>query len=393
MLCACDLHYGAPIPTVTVAPTAPKALPAPSLIVVWAAGGNLFAWRERDQSLHQIASGAVIRPYLSPKGDQVAFTRGSQGNAISLWVVGSDGVGEQQVVDPNVIKSIRNGHPQINRIAWLDDQTIYFNTLQQYASGNANDDDLYRAQIGSPPQLILPPGAGGDFAISPDESRIAVIRAGQYDMQKGEVDLLDPLGVKVDKKMTFTALRTPDEVPYYPPLAWSADSSTVRVPIPDRASDRVALWKIPVSGGNSAIFGYITAAPQGLPLWSASGDWMVYLRDGSNGHTDLMLADDDGGNPVLYDNGSIANRHWLPNSDLFAYDLAGAIWIGQRNQQPRKLIDAPVQGVIFAGGDGADSAYVYATPSELHAGHLNASGSTLLGTFTSAPLFDALVAP
>ncbi|HVU09699.1 MAG TPA: hypothetical protein VHD90_00420 [Phototrophicaceae bacterium] len=386
LLCACDLHFGTLPPTATRAPTPP---PAPSLIVVWAAGGNLFAWRERDQALRQIASGAVIRPYLSPHGDQVAFTRGAQGDAISLWVVGIDGVGEQQVVAPTVIKSIRNGHPQINRVAWLDDQTLYFNTFQQYTSGSSNDDDLYRAQIGSPPQLILPPGAGGDFALSPDRTRIAVVRAGQYDMQKGAVALLDPLGVKMDEKLTFTALRTPDEVPFYPPLAWSADSSSVRVPIPDRASDRVALWKLPAEAGSPAIFGYISAAPQGLPVWSADGEWMVYLRDGSNGMTDLLLADDDGGNPVLYDNGSIANRHWLPNSDLFAYDLSGAIWIGQRNQPPRKLIDAPVQGVIFAGGD----AYVYATPSELHAGHLNAAGSMLLGTFTAPPLFDALVAP
>ncbi|MFN8450946.1 MAG: hypothetical protein U0521_20795 [Anaerolineae bacterium] len=58
------------------------------------------------------------------------------------------------------------------------------------------------------------------------------MRAGSYDMQKGSVAVLDPRGVEIDEKLTFTAISAPSEAPFYPPPAWSADSTFVRVPIP-----------------------------------------------------------------------------------------------------------------------------------------------------------------
>ncbi|MFN8563971.1 MAG: hypothetical protein U0703_20665 [Anaerolineae bacterium] len=118
--------------TATPQPTATEP-PAPVLTVVWTQGdGNLLAWREDDPTPRQIASGGVICPYLSPDGEHVAFTRGAQGDAISLWAVGVDGTGERELVAPGVIPSIRDGHPQIDRVAWLDDQTVYFDTYQQH---------------------------------------------------------------------------------------------------------------------------------------------------------------------------------------------------------------------------------------------------------------------
>ena len=158
-------------------------------------------------------------------------------------------MGEQQLVKPETLKSLRNGHPQIKQVDWLDGQTVYFNTEQRYDSGSVSDDDLYRVELdGSDPQLILPPGAGGNFAISPDGQQIAVVRAGVYDTQKGQVALLDPLGAQVNGKLTFTALSVPSEAPFYLPLSWSEDSSFVRVPVPSRENDRVALWRVPVEG-------------------------------------------------------------------------------------------------------------------------------------------------
>ncbi len=193
VLVGCDMRFGTP-PTATPAPT--ELPPAPVAVVVWAQDGNLYAWQPDAPAPRLIAQGAVIQPYLSPSGARVAFTRGAQGDALALWSVGVDGMGEAELAPPDLIPSIRDGHPQINAVAWLDessldDQTIYFNTRQDYPSGSVRDDNLYRAQVGAAPRLILPPGAGGDFALSPDGQQIAVTTAGACDMQKERVTLLE----------------------------------------------------------------------------------------------------------------------------------------------------------------------------------------------------------
>jgi hypothetical protein len=235
------------------------------------------------------------------------------------------------------------------------------------------------------PQLILPPGAGGAFALSPDGQQIAVVRAGEYDMQPGHVALLDPLGARVREKLTFTAVSAPSEPPFYPPLAWSADSAFVRVPIPNRDNDRVALWRVPVEG-EARIFGYITAARDGLPVWGGADERILYLRPTSDpAVVEFVSADADGRNPQLVDTGAISNPRWLPQGDSFAYDKDGSIWVARRGAAPLKLVDAI--GVRFAGAD----RYVYNAAAELRAARLGDAGAAVIAP--SAQAFDAVVAP
>jgi hypothetical protein len=251
------------------------------------------------------------------------------------------------------------------------------------------DDDLYRVEIdgAASPQLILPPGAGGMFALSPDGQQIAVARAGEFDMQPGHVSLLDPLGARVREKLTFTAVSAPSEPPFYPPLAWSADSTFVRVPISNRDNDRVALWRVPVEG-ESRIFGYITASRDGLPVWGGADERMLYLRPTSDpALMQLVSADADGQNPQLVDTGAISNPRWLAEGDSFAYDKDGATWVGRRGSIPRKLVDA--LGVLFAGAD----RYVYAANDELRAAQIDRAGTTFITASASALAFDAVFAP
>lgn len=378
-LAGCELRFGA---TPTPLPTATEP---PVLTVVWTQGdGNLMAWRDADPAARQIASGGVIHPYLAPDGEHVAFTRGAQGDAISLWAVGSDGTGERELVAPDVIPSIRNGHPQIGRAAWLDNQTIYFETYQRYASGIARDDNLYRVTLDGEPQLILPPGAGGVFALSPDGQHVAVARAGSYDMQKGSIAVLDPLGVEIDDKLSFTAVSAPSEVPVYPPMTWSDDSAFARVPIPDRESDRVALWRIPVEG-EAQIFGYISAAREGLPLWS--GDQMIYWRYGENGTPELLVADANGENAEVYASGNLSNLRWLDDGATFVFDRDDTVWLGERGKLLRRL-DVPTNQVVFAGAD----RFVYLESDGLLAGDLSGNAMWITGAETITRI-DAVVAP
>ncbi len=378
LLAGCELRFGAqPTPTATATPT-----PAPVLGVVWVSGGDLYLWREDAPTPRILASGGVGQPHLSPGGSRVAFTRAA---ARSLWVVGTDGTGEQELVTQEVIPSRRGGTPQIDQLRWLGETAVYFNTRQQFANGTVQDDNLYRAALDENPRLVLPPGTGGNFAIGPDGEHIAVISAGSYDTQEGRVSILDPLGVDIEEKLSFTAFSTPDEPPLYPPLSWIAEGSSVyvRIPIPSRETDRVPLWNIPPQEA-AAIFGFISAAPQGLPLWA--GARMLYLRASEAAGFDLVLANYNGENPQLYATGAISDPRWLPDGTHFAYHLNGALWLGQAGAAPRLLLDPAPSRVVFLPG----GTFVYAADALLRGSYLEPTARTELIAQAAAPLlFDA----
>ena len=90
------------------APDAPDSAP---LIVAWAAGGDLFTWRSSDPMPRRIASGGVIRPFVSPDGAWVAYLRGPGGDPRDLWLSdpskGRPGIGageHPEVTGPSVIR-------------------------------------------------------------------------------------------------------------------------------------------------------------------------------------------------------------------------------------------------------------------------------------------------
>lgn len=396
LLVGCEMRFGTP-PTATPAPTDPP--PAPVAVVVWAQGGDLLLWRADAPVPRVLASGAVIAPFLSADAARVTFTRGAQGDARALWSVNADGTGEAELVAPDVLPSLRGGHPQVNQVGWLGLEAVYFNTLQDTASGTAQSDNLYRAEPGAPPRLVLPPGAGGNFAISPDGQTIAVTAPGAYDIQKGRVSLLDPLGVTVRDALSFTAVNAPNEPPFYLPLAWNAESTFLRVPVPSRESDRVALWRVPVDG-EAQIFGYISALRDGLPVWSRrpfpAEDQMLYLNDTDAGAVELILARANGENPQVYDSGpysagGISAFRWLPDGERFAYERGGALWLGRTGQPPALVLSPTPERIVFL----ADGTFVYLASDELRLGEY-ADGimqSSLIAALPSGTLFDAGVTP
>src|SRR5688572_20346085 len=84
----CTLVELAPTPTPTLAPGDPV------LTVAWVEAGDLFVWSADLPEARRIATSGVIRPYLSPDGRYVAFTRGPLGVAETLWVVQTAGGAE-----------------------------------------------------------------------------------------------------------------------------------------------------------------------------------------------------------------------------------------------------------------------------------------------------------
>ena len=381
-LSACNLSFGA---SPTVAPDSTPTPPA-HLVVVWAnADGDLSAWRDDDPTPRVIASGSAITPYLAPDGQHVAFTRGSQGEPVSLWSVGIDGTGASELVTPGDVPAQGRGRPQIAQVAWLDAATIYFNSSQLSDTGSVADENLYRVELDGSPQLILPRGAGGDFSISPDGQWIAVASPGVYDTQQGRVSLLDPLGARVSEALTFTALAPQQDLPVTPPLDWTSDSAFVRVPIPNLSGLGVTLWRIPVAPDppedKASIFGMVGALSDGLPRWGKTS--MIYLQT-SDRRVALVIANASGEAPTVYTNGRITDPRWLPDGVHFAYQIDGALWIGARGETPRLLLDMPIERATFAG----DWVIYATTAGELRAMRIDSSDSGLI-TATAGSAFAA----
>jgi hypothetical protein len=255
-------------------------------------------------------------------------------------------------------------------------------------------------QVGSDaPRLILPPNAGGEFSFSPDRQHIAVVYPGQYDTESAHILILDPLGVKVSTALEFPAVSTASEVPFYPPLNWTVDSSAVLVPIPDRnliydeaLAPPVQMWQLPLEG-ESHIMGYVLASFDGLPRWSNRAGVMIYGQRSNlaQGMYNLYLADADGANPQPYADGSLEalSARWIPSQDRFVFARGTALMLGGRGLQPQTLIDSIDQWTLA--GDYVIYTLMTSGMTQLRYAHLDDSRqSTLIATITEAIVFDTV---
>ena len=384
-------------------------LPEPRLTVAYLDNDTLYLWREGDSTSQPIAEDANPSIVLAPDGKHVAFTRGDDGAQQTLWVASADGINQQQLIELGEIPAQGSARALIDEIRWLDETTLYFNTYQSYEWGYQQDNNLYRVTIGtetesasSSPRLILPPGAGGQFAFSPDRQHIAVVYPGQYDTEKGRVLILDPLSEQARTALEFTAVSTASEIPFYPPLYWSSDSATVRVPIPNRdlvydeaIAPPVELWTLPIDG-ESHISGYVPASFDGLPRWSDRTDTMLYLQRHPDEPAmyDLYLADADGGSSQSYADGSseILSAQWMPGDNRFVFMRGTMLMLGQRGESPQPIDTNVLRWTL------AENVVIYTSHSsgetELWSWKADsAQSSTLISTVPESVLFDAVAAP
>ena len=401
-LAACNFRF---TPTATPQPT-PTPPPPLRLTVAYLERGNLYLWREGDVTPQLITTNALSPIALAPDGQHVAFTRGQDGLQQTLWVVSADGAFQQELVEIGDIPAQRSASPIINTVDWLNERAVYFNTAQVYSWGRVNDNNLYRADIGTErqaaseaPHLILPPNAGGEFAFSPDRQHIAVVYPGQYDTESGRVLILDLLGVEVRTALEFPAVSTASEVPFYPPLHWTPDSSMVRVPIPDRdllydeaVAPPVQVWHLPVEG-ESQIMGFLPASFGGLPRWSDRAGILLYGQRSNfaQGMYNLYIADADGANAQPYADGSleVLSARWIPGQDQFVFARGTALMLGGRGVQPQPLIDSIDQWTLA--GDHVIYTLTTSDISQLRYTRLNNSRqSTLIATVTEPIVFDAV---
>jgi hypothetical protein len=402
-LAACSLSAA---PVVTPSPI--PASPAESLVVAWVENGSLVVWRQGESLPRRVASGGVIRPYLAPDGEHIAFTRGPGGEPQSLWVVDTGGQAEKELVPNDRLRPFQGGRPVIGEVAWLDNEVLYFNTGQVYATGQERQDDLWRAnQRTREVVMILPRTDGGHFAISPDRGQIALAYPGTYGRRDGRIRLIDPLGQEDARDVLyFVGVSTGAEYKFYPELFWEADSSALLTAIPasdlvydDVNSPPVDLWRLGVDGSREHS-GDAAASFFGLPQWAENGFGLAYLRRmeaATSSRFELVVANGDGSDAVRYitgEVGSLQPPRWLPGSNRFVYVQGdpGTYWLGRQGTPPRRLPDD--RSVMFSPVFVGDDLYVYATaltaPYELRYAHLDSTSVTIAAVTNPVPVFDAV---
>jgi len=404
ILAACNpTQQRAATESATIAPGTPE------LFVTWVQAGNLFVWQQGEASVRQIATGDVVRPRFAPDGQHIAFTRGAEHAEETLWVIAVNGRDETPFTGDDRPAGYKPGENRIANFAWLDAETLIFNTR----SGPPffeEQNDLYRLNMQSGDlQQLLAPGAGGRFHISPDAAQIAVTFAGEYSVNNGRIRVIDAAGTRPPLDLlSFVGVATGSENPFHPALHWLPDNQTILTAIPDSDliySDTAAslppttLWRLSLKEPqNPQEIGPVVASIFGLPRWSASGTMMTYLqRTPATNDFTLMAARGDGTQASALFTGQIdevEQPRWLPDSDsqfVYTQNTVGEVYIGGPQIQAQRLSSENILQPLFVNA----TIYVYAALDsggiELRFAELEGESQRIAAVGDLVPIFDAVL--
>lgn len=371
---------------------------APGLVVAWVDGGDLSRWA--DGNATQIASD-VLEPFLSPDGQQLVFTeRNVEAEFVedaveprSLWLWDAATQESKELVNTSMLAEGQ----VIVYLEWLDSGRILFNTGIWNMLGSELLDDLWLIEVetGTVTQL-LEAGTGGNFTISPDKTRLALVTSGRPEESDGQIRIYELENGTFTDGLTFPSVNTASEYYFYPAIFWEADGQAFRTVIPhaetiyrDDGSLPAALWRITISGEAEQI-GDVSASLFGLPMWSFDAQHVLYMsRVGGVTSNDfnLLTAAGDGSESVVYasgEAGQISLPLWLPDAAQFVYGQGefGSYWLGQPGEQPLQL-----SGTISLSTFTDHGWYIYVEGTELRYANIDGTAGTI-ATLQNPPFVD-----
>ena len=170
---------------------------------------------------------------------------------------------------------------------------------------------------------VLAPGSGGDFTISPDGSKVALIKPTEIGFSASNGTNLQFGLVNFEPVITYS------EFSFYPLATWSPDSNVFIVVIPSAdpfaQNPTGAVWRINTLDSSSHLISTInghTYIPQlsGNPVVPSSLARIAFLRDTDMPNiSELYFANLDGGGEVAYESGNIKWDGWHYNSESFVF--------------------------------------------------------------------------
>lgn len=320
--------------------------------VAWTADGKLYTWQ--NDGIITLAENNAVQPFLSPDGATIAYTSGSEGLPLSLWIVSSGGIPQQLVSSDQIDNAL------IDQIEWLGNKAIYFNTsVPNPPLGIAPNNDLWRVDVDSlaiSPVLVA--GEGGAFAISPDEQRIAVVHPGTFDeagqpQQAGDIRVINPVGEQVAVIHTFEPVTGASHVGYYPLVRWLPDSMSLYTAIPSTLFEAgnefetsTAVWQL---RPGSTVTQVTSVNSDGRLLeWSADVSHLYYGEFETGEQTvSLTIAEADGSNSQLVTASAQSGLVWSEAGTRFAYLQDEQIVIGEPNDTAAVQIPVPDDEVLL----------------------------------------------
>ncbi len=386
-------------PTPEVPPVGPTA-PAPSVLrIAYTSGGNVWVITAGGVPLQITTSGGAERVVISSDGLKVAYTRRAVPEATSeLNSINVDGTGNALLLSTAQIDALHPlgsfVHNDINNLAFIPGtHRLAFNTRGVLEGpGLPKYDDLFVIDADNAAlTTVFPAGAGGDFAFSPDGTRLAIIRPTTVGLANA-----DGSGLSADI-LTYTAVITYSEYMYYARPMWTADSAALGLAIP--SSDPLApgasaaVWRVPATGGPAVnlatISGDFFFTQFDSPVLAPDLSRVAFLREtGTPNVHNLIIANADGSGETIYATGQLGWLGWAPDGMhfIFSQGAGNTIRLGGLGTAPAAL----VTGTRLRWLNGSEFLYLSGSPGlwTLNRGTIGGGSAALATLAGDYPTFD-----
>jgi Tol biopolymer transport system component len=341
----------------TMSPTSipPSEIPPspPILKIAYIDDGNIWLIEGGSPPQQLTNSGFAENVLISPDGQKIVFKRRlSFDDLAELRVVNADGGGEDVLLSTDDMKTfypstLESKGFEISQMAFLPGtHDLFFNTYEAFATvGVAMTDDLLCINTDSGDlSRILNPNRGGQFAISPDGTRIVVI-------QPDRIHLANPDGSGLSTNLIiYPPVITYSEFQYYAQPIWTRDSGAIGFAIPSadplNGSPSGDIWRIPRDGSAAVkiatiagdfYFSQVFSTTTLSPLF----DRVAFMRETATPNVrELYIAQSDGTAETIYDMGEITWAGWAPDGIHFVYSLTDPmdLVIGSVGDPPAPLV-------------------------------------------------------
>ncbi len=330
------------------AATVVHAQEIPNLVVAWVENGDVWVWRAATGESIKYTNGKVQNLFLSPDGQYIAFTTIP---VSSVWLITPNSPTPVEVVPNSALAESEPESVNIHNVSWGKNNRLYFSTYLQSPTASTRLLDLWSVDAASLTYKQLTSlGEAGIFTLSPDGTYIAIVNPGAYEKTEGTIRMLDLSSLEERNHFAYEAVSSASNVDFIPRVYWMSDNLSLRAAIPDKdlvyADDTAltTLWQLGVDGTKKQI-STLQASFFNLPQWSSDGEYLTYMRHvGSinDNQYELMVADGDGSNSLVYITGSAGTHgqpQWIPDSHrfYFAQGEAGEYWVGEPEQPTQRL--------------------------------------------------------
>ncbi len=290
---------------------------------------NLWCWKDDGTTTQLTSSADVTDEIISPDGQWIAFVRtSSDWMRASIWVIGCDGSNAHILVSEDAFAMINRPEGAISTVpmqmAWIPGtQTLVYNTYPTFEGpGLMPNEDLWYAEADTGNNyVVLSSGAGGYFYISPDGSKLALVRPDSISLMNTDTTNL------MQNVFMYTGMPTYSEYQYHAFPTWSLDSSYLRVAIPMSdpmagTAQSITIYQIQADGSSNSVVGYFNALSfTGLkfsPDLNKVAYMLLYGEPANNMRT-LRIANADGSSDTEIITAQLDFENWNPNSYDFVY--------------------------------------------------------------------------